>query len=64
MVLGTISKKDLKLALRIGEIRKTTTTTKLIEIGKDLILFMKDKIMAEKKEYIRPFMKDKEIVLK
>ena len=61
MVLGTISKKDLKLALRIGEIRKTT---KLIEIGKDLILFMKDKIMAEKKDYIRPFMKDKETVLK
>ena len=63
MVLGTISKKDLKLALRIGEIRKTETT-KLIEIGKDLILFMKDKIMAEKKDYIRPFMKDKETVLK
>jgi len=33
LVLGTISKKDLKSALRIGEI-KTTTKTKLIEIGK------------------------------
>ena len=35
LIVGTISKKDLKLALRIGEIIKTTkTTTKLIEIGK------------------------------